>query len=162
MKPGKLPLLFFGIIFIAPLFIAWGIYYYAPQILPPPKTHGYLFQPAIPLLPPTSDQTWQLSLLAPPNTSSKEYTHKLTQSHTRLIHIKKMLNQHQHRVHVSPLSSSTALISLPPSPFDQQPHLLIIDPLGNAVLAYQLETLLDKPQGILHDIKHLLKTSQIG
>lgn len=154
----------FGIAFAA-LGIAYALFYYAQTSGTWGTTnHGAFVQP-----PTTVQQLgvqgfatrekWWLWVVTP-SCDDAVCSSKLQE--LRSLHI--LLNRDADRVmrallHAQPVSNDDEHLHLFPMPQELEPGVYIVDPLGNLVLRYPLDT---EPKPVLEDLKRLLKLSQIG
>jgi len=142
-----------GTIFILPLLIAFGVYFFQDKIHFKLNHHGTLFEPAIPVELKTDPLTahWYLIYIKP---NACQAT--CQQSIAVLQGIHSMLGEKSVRVRKKLIAEDQLSISLP------NKHLAIIDPHHNLVLLYSESTLLSSPRDIFSDLKKLLRVSQIG
>ena len=175
-------LLLIAAIAFVPMFIAYGVFFFAPELIPQNTTNrGQLMSPPVDLtgkLPVTED--WQL-VLVPRSACANDCTDLIHQ--TRQIHI--ALGKNADRVSRSVIFSAPISGEINAQLEDAYPELSIlinpqimevfrlsqpenssspfvvyvVDPLGQLVMAYDVETV-GKP--LLLDLKHLLKVSSIG
>ncbi len=177
-----LALLFFG-----PLLAAWLLYFHSDWRPGEVSVHGDLIDPAVPLPelsgPDGADPFrghWSLLYVSPAACSDecREALYRMRQTdaalgrrgarvETVLLPVTEMPDagflgtEHPDLVVLPPDSPAAALLgeSLPDAARADGSGILVVDPLGNLMLRFDLDS---DPKGMYEDLKKLLRVSRIG
>lgn len=170
-------LVFLLLVFIVPMFVSWGMYFFRDHLHFHTKNHGNLLHPVVAVSDikalTNSNHQWQIIYI--PSASHFSMTDKTLFT---LNQLKKALGKDEKRVHLTLITDSTYKQTGNPYfvhyQFDEEQYkqlqkklaqnnildrIYLVDPANNLFMYYADS---DDPMNIYKDMKHLLKVSQIG
>ncbi len=154
------------LIFILPMLISWGLYYFHDHFHFKTLNHGTIINPPLKVIDLYSDlqngtnKVWRIIQV------ENEFCDQTCEkTHYQLTQLQKALGKDGKRTQVILITDATRLTKLNFS-FDQKfknfvviNKIYLVDPLGNLFMYYPDST---NPMNILKDLKKVLGVSQIG
>ena len=151
-------------LFILPVLIALGFYLFENTLPIKQKNYGNLLSPPIrvEISPIHLAAKWHLVFLTPQNCDQACVKTIKVLSGIHSLLGENSLRAQKRLIQRSQLQAQYKTQQMALNTLLSDNTLLIIDPHHHLLMTYTSKMILDQPQKILSDLKHLLKVSQIG